>query len=363
MTTTSQTVQLPGRLGNPALDLRSDPRSDPRMIAELAPFGLDTEGEPPPVNSRSPRAAQLEFLAGAETGFEAVFAALLAGLPPVEGVTSSTETIKGVDGHDIALYISRPTGSTGPLPCVLHVHGGGMVILQASSPEYVRLRAELAATGLVVVGVEYRNGAGVLGSHPFPAGLDDCTSALQWLHAHRNDLGVTSVVVAGESGGANLTLATTLRAKRDGHLNMIDGVYAMVPYISGIYARSEAERAAELPSLVENDGYFISSALMEIMVEVYDPGAANATSPLCWPFHATEADLTGLPPHTVTVCELDPLRDEGLAYHRKLLKADVDSTGRMILAACHAGDVIFRRAMPDLYAATVHDVQRFAARL
>jgi acetyl esterase len=68
MTTTSQTaaVPLPGRLGDPAMDLRSDPRADPRMIAALAPFGLDTHGDPPPVSGSSPRADLLQFAAGAE---------------------------------------------------------------------------------------------------------------------------------------------------------------------------------------------------------------------------------------------------------------------------------------------------------
>jgi acetyl esterase/lipase len=363
MTTTSdaKVTSAPGRLGDPDRDLRSDPRSDPRMVAALAPFGLDTNGEAPPVTPQHPREEQLAFVAASEEGFEGLFAALFTGLPPLDGVTRTTEVIKGVDGNDIALYISRPTDASGPLPGVLHIHGGGMVILQGAGPAYVRIRDEIAALGTVVVGVEYRNGGGALGVHPFPAGLDDCTTALQWVHEHRADLGISSLTVAGESGGANLTLATTLRAKREGHLDLIDGVYAMVPYISGLYGRSEAERLAELPSLVENDGYFIACANTAVLAEVYDPGAANATDPLCWPYFATDEDLAGLPPHVISVCELDPLRDEGLAYHRKLLKAGVESTGRTVLGVCHAGDVIFRAAMPDVFAATIADVHRFAA--
>src|SRR3954447_8114433 len=361
MTTTSQpVVALPGRLGNPAGDLRSDPRADPRMGAARAPFGLDTAGEAPPVDAASPRAAQLEFLAAAETGFEGLFAALGEGLPPVEGVTRSTETITAAGGHEITLFISRPTTATGPLPGILHIHGGGMVILQAAGPAYTRLRDELAATGLVVVGVEYRNGGGALGTHPFPSGLDDCTTALQWMHEHRADLGISSIVLAGESGGANLALATTLKAKRDGHLDLVAGTYAMVPYISGRY--TVAAKPAELPSLVENDDYFISCASMEVMAEVYDPGATHADDPLAWPYHATDDDLAGLPPHVVSVCELDPLRDEGLAYYRRLLGAGVDATGRMVLGLVHAGNVIFGAAMPNVYAATVRDVHRFASR-
>ena len=49
-----------------------------------------------------------------------------------------------------------------------------MVLLEAAGATYGRWRDELAATGLVVVGVEFRNGGGKHGPHPFPAGLNDC---------------------------------------------------------------------------------------------------------------------------------------------------------------------------------------------
>lgn len=362
MTTTSDgTTTRPGRLGDPERNLRTDPRTDPRTVEALAPFGLDVNGAPAPMGPDAPREQQLEYAMGAEAGFEAVFAALMQGLEPIAGLEQRTETITGPAGNEIQLYVTRPAGATGPLPGVLHIHGGGMVILRASGPAYVRFRDELAATGLVVVGVEYRNGAGVLGPHPFPAGLDDCADALAWVHEHRADLGISTLTVAGESGGGNLTLATAIRAKREGTLDTIDGVYAMVPYISGLYGRSAEEREAVLPSLVENDGYFISCDLCAVFVEVYDPGAGHASDPLCWPYHATADDLAGLPPHVISVNEVDPLRDEGLAFHRTLVEAGVDARARTVPGACHGGDLMFRVAAPDMYLATVQDVHDFAA--
>jgi len=355
-------TKRPGRLGDPTISLRTDPRTDPRTITALAPFGLDVPGAPPPVGPGSLRAEQLEFVADAEAGLEVFFAALVEGLPPVEGLTQHTETIPG-PGGDLTLYVTRPAGADRPLPGILHIHGGGMVILQAAGPLYVRYRDELAATGLVVIGVEYRNGAGVLGPHPFPAGLDDCAAALAWVHAHRGELGISTLTVVGESGGANLTLATAIRAKREGTLDAINGVYAMVPYVSGIYGRAEEERRAELPSLVENDGYFLSCEMLAVMAEVYDPGGAHAVDPLCWPYHATPEDLAGLPPHVISVNEVDPLRDEGRAYHRRLLEAGVEASTRTVPGACHAAELMFRAAAPDLYLETITDIHRFAAGL
>jgi acetyl esterase len=291
-----------------------------------------------------------------------VFAALVAGLPEAD-VERRTETIEGGDGNPVTLHISRPHGATGPLPGVLHLHGGGMVILQAEGPMYCRIRDELATTGLVVVGVEFRNGAGLLGAHPFPAGLDDCMSALHWMHEHRDALGVSSITVAGESGGGNLTLATALRAKRDGGLHMIDGVYAMVPYISGGYGWDRERKLRELPSMVENDGHYLDCAMMDMLVAVYDPTGENAENPLCWPYFATEDDVRGLPPHVISVNELDPLRDEGIAYHRLLQRAGVPVVGRVNLGLTHAAEMSFRAAVPEAYRATVRDIRGFAGSL
>jgi acetyl esterase/lipase len=347
---------LPGRLGSPDMVLREDPRADPRMVAALAPFGLVDTPAPVPVNPDSPLTALLEYVAAAEAGFEGLFAALTMDLAPVDGVTSTVEVIKGIDGNDITVFVHRPSGAEGPVPSVVHLHGGGMVMLEAAGAGFTRWRNELAAAGLVVVGVEFRNGGGKHGAHPFPAGLNDCGSVVQWVADNKSRFGISKVVVSGESGGGNLTLATTLKAKRDGRVGLIDGVYALCPYISNAYAM----KRPELPSLYENDGYFLSCSMMGALARVYDPTGRNATNPLAWPYYATTADLAGLPPHVISVNQLDPLRDEGLAYFRNLLEAGVTAASWTVNGTCHAGDCMFRRAMPNVYLATIRDIKLFA---
>jgi acetyl esterase/lipase len=358
MGTESRNVNLPGRLGDPDMTLGNDPRTDPRLAAGLAAFGIDGHGEPSPVDASSPYDEQLAFCTEAEAGFQMLFGALYADLPAVEGVTRTIETITGVDGNEITLYVHRPAETSGPVPGILHIHGGGMAILTAADPSYGRWRDELAASGVVAIGVEFRNAAGVLGPHKFPAGLDDCGSALQWVHDQRANLGISKVVVSGESGGGNLTLATALKAKRDGRLDQIDGVYAQCPYISGLYA----SQPPELPSMTENDEYFLACRMMGAMAAIYDPDG-DPTNPLAWPYHASTSDLEGLPPHVISVNQLDPLRDEGLAYYRKLLDAGVSAVGRTVNGTCHAGDVIFRTGLPEVYEASLRDLVGFAGSL
>jgi acetyl esterase/lipase len=358
------TAPGPGRLGDPARGPATDPRIHPRLLAAMASVGLDGVTPPPPVTRHDPPGALAAFIGAAEAGVEAFYDALPDDLPgDTDAVTHRTEAIGGPDGDAITLHVYRPAEDGGPLPGLIYVHGGGMTILRTDNKVHRRWCRELAATGMVVIGVDFRNAYHDGAFHPWPAGLEDCSAALRWVDAHRDDLGVASVVLQGESGGGNLVLATTLKAKRDGHLSAIDGVYAMVPYISGGYGWDDARKAAELPSLLENDGYFIECQMMDTLVATYDPTGEHATDPLAWPYHASADDLAGLPPHVISVNELDPLRDEGIAYFRKLVGAGVPAVGRVNLGIVHGADSMFRQALVEQYRSTVADIHRFAAGL
>ncbi|MDT5337993.1 MAG: acetyl esterase [Mycobacterium sp.] len=352
-------VERPGRLGDPTMELRSDPRADPRMIAAIKPFGLDARGVELRVTRQSPLEEILAVALATEQGFDGLFGALLADVPAPHGVEMRTLTIRGVDGNAIDLFVHRPIGMAGPLPGLLHLHGGGMAILAADDSSAALWRGHLAAKGCLVVGVQFRNSGGTLGPHPFPAGLNDCASALDWMHGQREGLGVTSIVVTGESGGANLSIATALKAKREGRLDRIDGVYAQAPFIYGGYDTFNPA----LPSLVENEGYVLSPSVMTLMAALYDPDGAHTTNPLAWPYYAAEEDLRGLPPHVVTTDELDPLRDEGLAYLRALQRAGVDATGHTFNGVGHACEQLLGAAVPELFERALRDVSDFARRV
>ena len=348
-------AQLPGKLSNPACTFETDPRSHPKIVAMLAAVGGAGEADP-----GLPLDASYEDCLAYCKMFEETSAAgnemLLANLPKLDSVEHSTEVIKGVDGNDITLYIHRPKHSKGAIPCVVHTHGGGMVLMGATDPGFIRLRDSLADRGMVVIGVEFRNGGGRLGNHPFPAGLNDCASAAQWAYANKAELDISSIIISGESGGGNLAIATTLTAKQDGWMDQIDGVYAMCPYISGAYA----EPPAELLSLQENNGYTLTCNQMATLVKVYDPSGDNATNPLAWPWQASTDQLQGLPPHVISVNELDPLRDEGVTFLHKLMAAGVTAVGRTVLGTPHAGDVMFGDVTPEIYDETVRSIYGFA---
>ena len=71
---------------------------------------------------------------------------------------------------------------------------------------------------------------------------------------------------------------------------------------------------------------------------------------------ANNEDLCGLPPHMISVNEMDPFRDVGLKYYRNLLAAGVKASSRTVNGTCHSADVIFPNAAPDIFAATRWDI-------
>lgn len=348
-------TNLPGRLGDADRTLESDPRLDPRIKAALEMAGA-LGGDVELVDPNAGYEECLQYCAAFEATAEAAHPVAEAMMPEYPDVESWTEVIQGVDGNDISLYLHKPKNVTGPVPAVVHTHGGGMVVMTAADPGFVRWRKDLASAGLLVVGVEFRNGGGKLGNHPFPAGLNDCAAATQWVHANRQQLGISAIVISGESGGGNLSIATTLKASQEGWLEQIDGVYACCPYISGTYI----EPPADLVSQVENADYMLAAQTMGALVKVYDPSGQHASDPLAWPLHASLDQLQGLPPHIISVNELDPLRDEGLAFYRKLMAAGVSVAARTVHGTPHAGDLMFADVNPEVYAETLRSVVGFA---
>ena len=161
----------------------------------------------------------------------------------------------------------------------------------------------------------------------------------------------TDLVVAGESGGGNLTLATGMRLKRSGELDLVRGLYALCPYIAG---RWPQER---FPSSVENNGLLLDLHNNRPAM-AYGIQELEAENPLAWPAFASEDDVRGLPPTVISVNECDPLRDEGIEFYRLLLRAGVPARCRQVMGTIHATE-IFQMACPDVSRETAASLAQF----
>jgi acetyl esterase/lipase len=160
------------------------------------------------------------------------------------------------------------------------------------------------------------------------------------------------IVVAGDSGGGNLALATCLKLKTLGNLGLIKGAFALCPYILG---RWPDERH---PSTIRNNKIVLNLNDNTLPV-AYGQEAYDARDPLAWPSFATPEDLAGLPPVVISVNECDPLCDEGLAFYRALLAAGVAARGRQTMGVTHCVE-IFPIICPDVSRETARCLAAFA---
>ena len=219
-------------------------------------------------------------------------------------------------GNTINIQFIRPDNAA-RVPCVYYIHGGGMTMMSCYSGNYRAWGKIIAANGAAVAMVDFRNAlvpSSVPEVAPFPAGLNDCVSGLKWVRANSGTLNIdpARIIVAGESGGGNLTLATGLKLKRDGDLGLIKGLYALCPYIAGQWPQPQ------YPSSVENNGILLDLHNNRGAVG-YGIEAFRARNPLAWPAFATAADVAGFPSTVISVNECDPLRDEGINFYRLLM--------------------------------------------
>jgi acetyl esterase len=128
--------------------------------------------------------------------------------PPA--LASVTELAMPGPAGPIRLRHYRPREAAS-LPLVIYFHGGGFVLCSLDTHDRV-MRLLALDSGAAVIGVDYR----MAPEDPFPAPLDDCVAAVRWIRAEAAALGVDPerVVLAGDSAGANLALASLPRARR-----------------------------------------------------------------------------------------------------------------------------------------------------
>ena len=280
-------------------------------------------------------------------------------IAPSEGLEISThEFTSQPDGNTVKIQLIRHADGE-PRPGVYYIHGGGMMIMSCFDGNYRAWGKIIAAQGVNVAMVDFRNCVRPSSAPevaPFPAGLNDCVSGLEWVHANAASLGIDPdrIIVAGESGGGNLSLATALKLKRDGKLGLIRGVYALCPYIAGEWPQER------YPSSIENNGILLdlhnNTGAMAYGIEELEK-----QNPLAWPGFAREEDVEGLPPVVISVNECDPLRDEGIAFYRLLLRAGVEARCRQVMGTMH-GTEIFPMACPEISRDTARDLAAFCER-
>ena len=252
-------------------------------------------------------------------------------IAPSKGLKITTETFRSEpDGNIIKIEYIRPD-TTERLPSVYDIHGGGTQFFSCFDGMYKAWGRVIAAQGVAVLMVDFRNAIRPSSApgNPFPAGLNDCVSGVRWVAAHADRLNIRPkrIIVAGESGGGNLTLATGLKLKRNGDSGVIKGLTCRpTSPASGRCRRSRRQRKTTA-----------SADLQTTAGRWSRHRGIPREEPLARPSFATDADVKGLPPTVIHVNECDPLRDEGINFYRLVIQNGIPARCRQAMGTTHCG--------------------------
>jgi acetyl esterase len=218
------------------------------------------------------------------------------------------------DVGDAKVRIIRPVGSSGMLPVIIYMHGGGWILGNAGTHD--RLVRELAVGAhAALLFVEYPNSP----EARYPVAIEQGYATAQWVvrEGASHGLDADRMAVAGESVGGNMTAALTLMAKERGDVTFVQAsIY--YPVTDAAMDTASYDEFAE--------GYYLTRKAMEWFWDAYIPDLDDRAQVTASPNHATVEQLTGLPPTLLFVDEADVLRDEGEAYAAKLRAAGVPVT-------------------------------------
>jgi acetyl esterase len=207
-------------------------------------------------------------------------------------------------------YWPNAGSSTGPVPAIAYYHGGGHVIGSLDTHDLIA-RNLCAGAAALVASVDYRMGP----EHRFPAAVEDCFAALQWLYGNAASLGAdpNRLGVHGDSAGANLAAVVALMARDAGGppLRLQSLVYPVADYT--LSSASYAKFA---------EGYgLLTRAAMVWFQERYLRSPEDAQDWRASPIKA--ANFAGVAPAIIVSAECDVLHDEGEHYAEALRRAGV----------------------------------------
>ena len=233
-------------------------------------------------------------------------------------------------GLSVKLRIYRPEAIAEPAPALLWMHGGGLVVGNAKM-EDAYLTKFVKALGIVVVSVDYR----LAPDHPYPAAIDDCYTALRWVHAQAGSLGVDPdrIAIGGESAGGGLAASLAQLVYDRGKVSPVFQllVYPMLDDRSAL--RDDLAYADAMTWTPEDNRFGWESYLQ-------GPVGADTVPPYAVP--ARRDNLTGLPPAWIGVGTLDLFYEEAVAYAARLSRWDVDCELFVVDGAFHGFDRVGR---------------------
>ncbi|NJD60294.1 MAG: alpha/beta hydrolase [Anaerolineales bacterium] len=212
---------------------------------------------------------------------------------------------EAVQAGSVPAEWSIPNGAPGDA-AILYIHGGAWYM---GSPRTHRgMVSHLCyASGVNALSIDYR----LAPENPFPAGLEDCLTAFEWLQAQ--GIPARRIVLAGDSAGGNLSLALLVELKAAGK-PLPAGAVALSPATDLASQRESYTTRHKVDPVLANLG---STSIVSDYIRDHDPH-----EPTISPIYA---DLQGLPPILIHVGENEVLLDDAVGFVARARAAGVEA--------------------------------------
>lgn len=224
------------------------------------------------------------------------------------------------DGARVRVLLPKDRTPTGAL---LWMHGGGFVV-GSPRPDDRRCAEFARELGIAVICPYYR----LAPKHPFPAAIDDCFAAWQWLQDHADELEIDPerVVIGGESAGGGLAASLAHRIHDEGGTQPA-GQLLVYPMLDDRTAAKRELDAENNPVWNNSSNHLGWSAYLG-----REPGGPVVPE---YAVPARRGDLRYLPPCWIGVGSLDLFLEENRDYARRLEESGVSCMLLEMDGACH----------------------------
>lgn len=231
------------------------------------------------------------------------------------------------DNSKIRLRIYRPENTANTAPVLIWMHGGGYIIGKPEMEDNVCIQF-VRELGIHIVSVDYR----LAPKHPFPAGLEDCYSALMWAKHNSEQYGfdATRIAIGGTSAGGGLAAALAQLAYDRKEVTPIFQLLTYPMLDDRTVLRADIDDSNSPTWSQKNNRFGWESYLGR------ECGAKEL------PAHSVPArrkDLSGLPPAWIGVGTLDVFYEENKAYAQRLKEAGIECDLNIVEGAFHGFDV------------------------
>lgn len=230
-----------------------------------------------------------------------------------------------INDNLVPLRIFYPDKISSLTSVIIYLHGGGWITGSINS--YSKICREISKKcNKLVVAIDYR----LAPEYKFPTGLNDCYDTIKYLYEEFKNLDIApeNIIIMGDSAGGNLAASVALKARQTKEIDIKKEVL-IYPALSGEYKGD-----TKYESLIQNSKLdLLTVKHLNAFMKLYTNNEKDLENPLVCPLK--ETDYSNLPTTLIVTGDIDPLRDEGNEYYKRLKKENPKTKYLNIKFASH----------------------------